>query len=62
LDIVEGLTPSETKEETSKLQPSEKKDYDGTPGPPDTLSWNHSGQVALRREQQKQLESDHHEN
>jgi hypothetical protein len=48
-----GLAPSETKEETSKAQPLGKKDDDGTPGPPGTLSWNSSGRAALRREQQE---------
>jgi hypothetical protein len=51
--IVEGLAPSEMKEETSKAQPSEKKDDDGKPGPPGTLSGNRSGRAALRREQRE---------
>jgi hypothetical protein len=42
------------KEKTSKEQPSEKnKDDGGTPEPACTLSGNHSGQVALRTEQQE---------
>jgi hypothetical protein len=63
LGIVDGSTSSGTKEETSKRQPSEKKkDDDGTPGPACALSENLSRRVALRREQRKQLESNHREN
>jgi hypothetical protein len=56
LDIVKGSAVSETKEETSKAQPS---DDGGTCGPAHTLLGNCSGCVALRREQ---LKSDHYEN
>jgi hypothetical protein len=58
---VEGSAPSETKVETSKAQPSQKKDDGGTPGPTGTLSRNRSGLAALRREQREQLESNQHE-
>jgi hypothetical protein len=50
------------KEETFKAQPSEKNKNDcGTPGLAHTLTGNHSGQAALRREQQEQLENNHSE-
>jgi hypothetical protein len=62
LDTVEGSTSSETKEEMSKAQTSEKKDDGGTPGPTGNISGNHSGRPALRREQREQLESNHREN
>jgi hypothetical protein len=51
LDIVEGLAFSNTNEEVSKAQPSEKKGNGGTPGPPGTLSGNCMGHGALRRQQ-----------
>jgi hypothetical protein len=56
---MEGSAPSKMKEETSKAQPSEKKNDGGTPGPAGTLSGNRLGLVALRREQWEQLESNH---
>jgi hypothetical protein len=64
LDIVKGSAPSETKEETSKAQPSErnKDDDGGKPGPACTLSGSRSGRVTLRREQREQLESNRSEN
>jgi hypothetical protein len=63
LDTVEGSGPSEMKEEMSKPQPLKKnKDGGGTPRLAYTSSGNHSGWVALRREQQKQLKSNHHKN
>jgi hypothetical protein len=63
LDIVEGSAPSETKEETSKAQPSEKnKDDGGTPGPIRNLSGNRSGRATLTREEREQLGSNHREN
>jgi hypothetical protein len=47
-----GVSPSETKEEISKVQLTEKnKDDGGTPGPACTLSGNYCGLAALRREQ-----------
>jgi hypothetical protein len=50
---------SETIEETSEAQPSEKnRDDGGTPGPARTLSGNRSG----GREQREKLESNHREN
>jgi hypothetical protein len=52
---------SETKEEPSTAQPEIEVDG-GTPGPAHILSGNCSRQVALRREQWEQLESNHHEN
>jgi hypothetical protein len=57
LDTVEGSAPSEMKEETSKAQTLEKRDGSGTPGLFRTLSGNCSGQVALKRELQEQLQS-----
>jgi hypothetical protein len=58
-----GVGPSKVEKEMSKGQPSDKnKDDGGTPGPTGTLSGSSSGQVALRREQQEQLESNHREN
>jgi hypothetical protein len=63
LDIVEGLAPSEMKEEMSKAQPLEKnKDGGGTPRLACTSSGSHSKWVALRREQWKLLKSNHREN
>jgi hypothetical protein len=48
----EEVVPSETKEEKSQEQPSEKnKDEGGTPGPAHSFSGNRSGRAALRREQ-----------
>jgi hypothetical protein len=38
------------------------EDDGGTPGPACTFSGNRSGQAALRRKQQKQFGSNHHEN
>jgi hypothetical protein len=49
LDITEESAYSKMKE-MSKAQLSEKKDYGGTTVLPDTLSGNHSGRAALRRE------------
>jgi hypothetical protein len=53
----------ETKEETSKAQPSEKnKDNVGTTELARILSENCSERVALKSEQRGQLESNHREN
>jgi hypothetical protein len=63
MNIVEGSVPSETKEEASKAQHSEKNKGDGgTPGPARPLSGNSLGLAALRKEQREQLESNHREN
>jgi hypothetical protein len=59
---VEESAPFETKEETLKAQPSEKKDDGGTPGPVRTLPWNRSGRAALRKEQREQFGSYGREN
>jgi hypothetical protein len=62
LDHVKRWAPSETKEETSKALPSEKK-YDGSKhGSARTLTGNRSGHAVLRREQREQLQSNHREN
>jgi hypothetical protein len=60
VNIVEGLAPSEMKEETSKAQPLNKGDG-STPGQACILSGKHSGWVTLRREQWGQL-SNHRKN
>jgi hypothetical protein len=61
--MVEVSAPSETKEETSTTQPSEKnRDEGGISGPARTLSVNRLGQATLRKEQREQLESNHREN
>jgi hypothetical protein len=57
---VEGLATSEIKEETSKAQPSEKKDGDSIPGLIGTLSGNSLGRAALCRDQWVQLDINHH--
>jgi hypothetical protein len=56
-----GVGPSETQEETSKAQPSEKNIDDGTSGQARILSGNLLGRAALR-ELREQLGSNHCEN
>jgi hypothetical protein len=53
-----GAAPFRTKEDIK----SATQDDGGTRGPALTLSGNYSGRAALKKEQQKQLESSHREN
>jgi hypothetical protein len=61
LDIVEALACSKIKK-TSKAEPLENKDDGDKPWPARTLSGNHLGWVALKREQWEKLGSNHCEN
>jgi hypothetical protein len=58
---MEKLVTTQVKEEIAQTRPLEKKDDCGTPGSARTYSGNCSGWAALRREQQEQLQSNHHE-